>query len=250
MLPKTFLLVLFIRVCGLIETARAQTYAMQSVEGIKTRIKIAHGSNDENVTIYCLHDSLKLRFYNNMQDVSVFQNKFLQITYGVHAGSDIASTNLLLLCVSKGKLCQALHITSFINASMKAVDTDTDTLVLDEHRFFQSKSHLTGTNKSNYRFNINLQDKSTSKSDPKTNYNIDTTMVLNFDTDKHVFYSDHRAVSQYFSVYDYKTSKDIKRYFKGTFPVIKIRQNITYYFIKGEWYNRSNNNQLSKDAYK
>jgi len=250
MLPKTFLLVLFSLICGLIETARAQTFAVQSFEGIKTRIKIAHGSNDKNVTIYCLHDSLKLRFYNNIQDVSVLQNKFLQITYVARAGSDIASTNLLLLCVSKGKLCQALHITSFINASIKAVDTDADTLLFNEHRFFQSKSHLTGTNKSNYKFNINLQDKSTSKSDPKTNYSIDTTMMLSFDTDKNVFFSARRAVSQYFSIYDNKTSKDIKLYFKGTFPVIKTRQNITYYFIKGEWYTCSNNNQLSKYAYK
>jgi hypothetical protein len=242
MLPNTFLLALFIFVCGLIETAKAQTYTVKSFEGIKTQIKIAHGSNDRNLTIYCLHDSLKLRFYNNMQDVSVLQNKFLQITYRVHAGSDIASTNLLLLCVSKGKICQALHIMSFINTSIKAVDTDTDTLILDEHRFFQSKSHLTGTNKSNYKFNIVFQDKSTSKSDPKTNYSIDTTMVLNFDADNHVFYNTRRAMSQYFSIYDNKTSKDIKRYFKGTFLVIKIRENITYYFIKGEWYSCIDNN--------
>jgi hypothetical protein len=230
-------------------TAQAQTYAIESLEGLNTKITLSEQSVGKVLNIYCLKDTIHLGNYAYIREVKVLGKKMLQVTYGIMAGSDISAANLLLLCVSNGKLCQALHVESFLKSSLKAIDSDTNAILFDEHQFRRLTMHLTGTDKSNYKLSVNIHDEEKSKAHPKSSHNTNTRVILNFDADEHIFYSTHMQVSKYFKVFDTKTQKETKRYIKGNFPVIKLNAD-TYYFIKGEWYGWGSKNNLVKYAYK
>jgi hypothetical protein len=112
----TFLLLLSFHLIS--ETAKAQSYNVESLD-----------RTEENINLYCepngilaishLQDTLLINDFMSVDTIEVLSQVFLKITYAKRAGSNEDFANQLLLCVSNGRLCQALHIDALTTYDMR-----------------------------------------------------------------------------------------------------------------------------------
>jgi len=217
---------------------KAQSYSIESLEGTKTKIKLSNEQFSGKLTISCLKDKIFISDYMSIDTVRLIRNKFLQIVYNNRAGNNQSLKNLLLLCVSNGKLYQTMHLQSFSKSDL-----------LDEHSLYWLEFNLIGTNKINYKINVNVHDENKSKRTSKTNHDIDNQFTLRFDTISNAFYNVHEKLVKSVTVYDPKIQNEIKQYINGDFPKIRIDKT-DYYCIKGEWYEKGNGGVFLKYSYK
>ncbi|HTE00980.1 MAG TPA: hypothetical protein VK668_16930 [Mucilaginibacter sp.] len=174
---------------------------------------------------------------------------FLKIVYGARGGTGIHISKTLILTVNNQKLRQSLHITSLFNEEFIDFSKPVDQLKpVDIKSVYELNFALAGDNTRNYKLNIKIHDEKQSKQNPRTNYSHNKEAVLIFDLNQCIFYNEHKAVSRYFIVFDPKTQNETRQYISGTFPVVKLYKS-EYYYIKGEWYEKNDNN-LSKYSYR
>jgi hypothetical protein len=227
--------------------SNAQTYSIKALDGLTQQIHLVHELGDQKLVIFCLNDTLTIDDFINVSDVFILKGSFLKIQYAIRTGSEQSRERLLLLCVNKNKLCQSLHIQSLGKYDIdKVFDRKADSLKLfNEHRDYEIKISLIGTDKRNYKLKVDVHDAFISKVSSQANYDYNSKVILNFDPTQGVFYSNDEDLSQYFNIYNHKTQSDIKQYVMGVFPTIKLDKNC-YYYIKGEWFEKGNDINLIK----
>jgi hypothetical protein len=235
---------------GLTNTAKSQVFNVESLDGKARQIHVLSDYGKRILTIAFLNDTLHIKDLTNIEATDILNKHFLRIIYSLRGGSGINLRNTVILTVDGETLCQSLHIMSlfdeeFIDFS-KPVDSSSP---VDVKSVYEAIPNLTGNNSENYKLNIHIHDERKSKHTSQTNYSRDNQITLNFDTSQHVFYNIHQDISQYFTVYAPEILKETKRYIMGTFPVIKLGQN-EYYYIKGEWYKKNDNDYLYKCSYR
>jgi len=231
--------------------SNAQTFKIKSLDGIFQQIHLMHEVGDQKLVISCFKDTIVINdFINISKNVAILKDCFLEIQYSIRSGSNQSTERLILLCVNKNKLYQAVHMQSIETFDIDEVyDKTADSLKLfDEHGDYELKVDLTGSNIGNYKLKVYIHDESKSKYDPKTDHNYNAQVILGFDSNNDIFYSYFEDISQYFTVYNLKIHKKIKQYFVDTFPIVKLNK-IIYYYIKGGWYEKGNNNELVKFTY-
>jgi hypothetical protein len=225
-----------------------KTYNIQSFDGTNNELHVITDLGDDILRVSCLKDTLRIHdLISIIGNIHILNRNFLEIFYEVRSGSDEDVQYMLLLCVNKKKLYEAMDITSLSTGEFRATyNKKADALTLyDESSLYKINASLTGNSKKNYQLKVNINDSVRSKHDPTTSYSYHNNSVLNFDPFRNVFYSVKKDVYETFKVYDFKTESEYKQQVRGNFPEI-ILGDMDYYYIKGEWYEVGNNNHLMK----
>lgn len=235
---------------GLINIAHGQVFNIQSLDGNSCQVRVLPDDENNTLTIAYLKDTLHIKGFTDIKAIDVLNKSFLKIVYSIRGGSGIHLRHTLILSVSGKTLCQSLHITSLFDEEYidfnKPVDSSNP---VEKKSVYEADLNVTGNNSQSYRLDVKVHDEKKSKHAPQTNYNRHDAVALSFDTNQNIFYSTHQDVSKYFTVYDPKTQRETKQYMMGTFPVVKLGK-IEYYYIKGDWYEKSINEDLSKYSYR
>lgn len=246
MLKYVILLIILINVG---KAVQAQSYTIESFEGIPQKINVT--CDGENLTITCFRDTIHITDFNDFPEgATLLNNNFLKVVYDARGGTGLHLTHTLLLCVNNQKLYQAIHITSVFNEEFidysKKVDPANPVAERSRYELFLN---LTGSSKEDYKLTIHIHDERKSKEPHRTNYNKNSQTVLKFNKLLNIFYSKYERVSNRFTVFDPKTYDEGKQYVSGNFPVVRLGA-YDYYIIKGEWYEKDDHNNLTKYSYK
>ena len=218
-----------------------QTYTIESFNGQPKKIT-AILDFDDRLKISYLKDTLYIyNTYGTEGKAEIINKKFLKITYGYKAGSDLNYERVVLVGIKDDKLCVPISVTSVISWEITQVyNKVADSLKLfNEVRNYQIKLKATLDD----RLIVDIHDENTSKHDPKTNYNNDYNTVLLFDEKKNVFYNKDENLAAYYTIFHPDTYVEEKKYIWGNFPVIHLGK-IDYYYINGQWYEKGENNYL------
>ena len=210
-----------------------RTYQIKSLGGRNCKVKVWDDFENGTVRIIYLKDTINVYESTGIDKTEILNNNFIEINYRFRGGSDIAVGNVVILCVNNNKLCEAAHVEGYINWDVHGEKADN-----------HIKISLGGSNKKNYKLNVNVYDRFSSKNEPQSNYKYYNRSILYFDVNRNVFYSLKKDVYQSFAIYDHKTNKENKQQIRGNYPVIILGKD-NYYFIKNEWYSVGDNNQLS-----
>ncbi|GAA3958506.1 hypothetical protein [Mucilaginibacter dorajii] len=241
-MTKQKLLLLFIAVCAIWNSAKGQSYSVESFEGQTVKINLTEKPTKKtwySATVSCLTDSLFLVDYNGIKEVHVLGHKFLEIVYDTRGGSGYQSRNTVILSVKENKM----HVAILVNSFGKAFGSDIDGSI------YVVKFNIIGNNKSNFKLVAHIYDRHNSSSYPSKNYVRNKKVILNFDSVRNVFYSAHKRITQSFTIDDPKTQQSGKQKISGTLPIIALVPD-NYYYINGEWYKRGYDDNLFKEYYR
>lgn len=236
------LLLLFITVCTIWSSAKAQSYSIESFEGQSVKIHLTEKATVKSwyvAKISCLTDSLFLVDYRGVKEVHILSNMFLEIIYDTGGGSGYEARNTAILYAKRNKINVAILVNSFGNIFGGDIDGSLYTV----------KFNTTGNNKSNFKLVAHVYDRHKSISNPQKNYIRNENVILNFDSVRNIFYSTHKSISQPFIINDPKTQRSNKQQISGSLPIIALVGDY-YYHIKGEWYKSGYNHNLYKEYYR
>ncbi|MEO6849181.1 MAG: hypothetical protein ABI203_02055, partial [Mucilaginibacter sp.] len=241
-MTKQKLLLLFIFVCAIWNSAKAQSYSIESFEGQVVKIHLTEKTTQKSwytAKLSCLTDSLFLADYNGVKEVHILGHQFLEIVYDGRGGSGFQSRNTLILSVKKNKINVAILADSFGRAFGGDVDGS----------LYVVTFNIMGNNKSNFKLVAHIYDRHRSNSSPQKNYVRNKNVILNFDSVRNIFYGTHKKVTRSFTIEDSKTQQSNKQQISGSLPVIVIEPTY-YYYIKGDWYKSGYDDNLFKGYYK
>ncbi len=230
--------------------AVGQAFLLSSVDGNETSIKLFFNDERDIITISCAKDTLTINGVTYIDTIIVLDKRFLLVNYNIRAGSGLHMRRSLIVTVKNNILCQALHITSlfseeFIDFSKPVPSSNP----ISESSLFNVKFSINRNTASNYVLITHIHDEKKSIDSPKTNYERDNELTLNFDAIQNIFYSNYENLSQYFTIVDPKTQEETKQYLVGTFPMIQLGSD-KYYYLKNEWYEQNEEGSLTKYSYR
>ena len=222
-------------VCSLLViNSQAQTYAITTLDGTSTTIKIQDNtvaaSTRTPLVISCSTDKLIVSNYWAAGEVKVVNKKFLQISYHERAGSGLGIGNTLLLCVSHGKLRQAMHISSyFYELGYDKIITRYTRLLLDKENTAHTTIYDTLELKQNSR-----HDRITSRKSSAIN------SVIYFNPTQRIFCNYQKKINTTLCNcrYNFESNQAVKKYFAGTVPAFQL-DNLEYIFVGNRWYCKS-----------
>lgn len=242
MKKQKLLPMLIIIVCGIWNSAKAQTYSIKSLEGQTVKIKLAEnlaGKSRYLAKVSCLTDSLFLVDYNGVEEVRVVGNAFLEIVYDTRGGSGYQARNTAILSVKKHKINVSMLSDSFGKAFGGDIDGS----------LYVVKFSITGNRQSNFKLLAHIYDRHKSRSSPQKNYIRNENAILNFDSVRNIFYGTNQRITQSFTINDPKTQQSNEQQISGSLPTVALGGSY-YYYIKGEWYKRGDNKSLFKEYYR
>lgn len=224
---KKIIIVLLICLYVTIGSTKAQSYNIQSFEGNKANINLYYKPSSGMLTISYLRDTLLINNYMSVDTVNILNKVFLQINYVKRAGSNEDVINQLILYVSNGKLCQALHVNSLTTYDIRP----------SEYSLFKLKVTLAGHDTNTYKLSLNIHNEKSSKRSPKLNYKYNKTAFLAFDKKNKAFYNSYEPTMGYYTFHDLNDNSTRKKYIKSDIPIVKVEKD-KYYYIDGHWYTR------------
>lgn len=243
----SFVIILF-SIAVLNNQLRGQTIKIQSFDGKSQTIKIAHDSDQDLLTIATLKDTVHIEDCTSIEQAIASNKNFVRIIYQVRGGSGIHVRRMIILTSKNNKLYQSLHIIALFKEEFIDYSKDPVSVAPDKSSLYEVKINLTNTDYHNEKMIGSIHSEEKLKDSPQKNYNREKNVSLNFDTTKNIFYNNKVNISQSFTIYDPKIQKERKQYIAGMFPIVRLGT-YEYYYIKGEWYQKGDNNDLSKYAY-
>jgi len=233
---------IFVTVCTIWNSAKAQSYSIESYEGRTTKISITNYSTDNSrygAKISSRTDSLFLTDYNGMNEVHVLNHKFLEIVYDTRGGTGSQIRNTVILTVKGNKINVAMLTNSFGKAFGGDIDGS----------LYVIKFNITGNDQSNFKLVANVYDRHKSSSSPQKSYIRNKKITLNYDSNRNIFFTTHKSITQSFTINDPKTQQSNKLQISGLLPIIALGPK-HYYYIKGQWYGTGYDDDLFKDYYR
>jgi hypothetical protein len=211
----------------------SQLCSIVSLDGKKNKVKIVPDYQNHVLRISCLNDTISINDYWGVPPEMSWLNKnFIMIKYAVRGGSNLGLSNVLILCVCKDKIWEAIHVRQYTHWETGNESSD-----------YNVKLSLTETKQSNFCLNVKVIDWFKSKSTPQENYNYKDQTALNFDVTHHVFYSLKENLSDYYTTS--AMGKKFKQKVNGRLPIIVLGKE-TYYFSQNNWYQSQRSNELYK----
>lgn len=229
-LKTTWIVLLFIGFYFTFNSAKAQSYKIESFEGTAANIKLYYKPLSGMLTISYLRDTFLINDYMSVDTVKVLNKVFLQINYVKRAGSNEDAINQLLLYVSNGKLCQALHVNSLTTYDRRP----------NEYSLFKLGVTLGGHNVETYKLTLNIHNEKSSKQSPKSNYKYNKIEILAFDKKSKIFYNSYEYIIGDYTFHNLIKGGGVSRVkgsLKNDVPVVKIEKD-KYYYINGNWYTK------------
>ncbi|WP_151088917.1 hypothetical protein [Hymenobacter baengnokdamensis] len=234
----------------MINVAKSQKYSLLSLKGDKIQFQLAKNAKKHVLYIAYSTDTIYVRDVEDVKKVSVINDKFLNIIYGVRAGTGITETRTLIVSGCNNKINQSLNITSLFSDNFLDFNNHvTSTMKVEVKSNYIVVFYLTGNDINNYKIVANLHDKRSSLHNPKANYNNHRITTLKFDRRLNIFYNSHEQISGYYTIWDPKIQKRIKQYIKGYFYVVHLGT-YSYYYINNVWCMISDGFYINKYNYK
>ncbi|UOQ70531.1 hypothetical protein [Hymenobacter cellulosilyticus] len=224
-------------------SARAKTYTVRSLEGKASVVSLSYKPFSKKLSISFKRDTIYLHNYTNTQAVSILAGNFLQVTYGIRAGTGLALQNTALLCVVKDRLQVALLVQSYASGFST---TPGNASTIDKQWLNTLKFSVPKQSKANFELLFTIQQQQKSKLHPPANYTKPGKAVLRFDTTRYIFYSTRNNINQSFTLVDSRTNTEIIKAIKEIAPIITLGED-TYYFIANSWYSIGADNKLFKE---
>ncbi|MEO6979517.1 MAG: hypothetical protein ABI113_14100 [Mucilaginibacter sp.] len=233
---KQKLLLLFVAVCAIWNSTKAQSYTIESLEGAKVKIQFTRTSSWYGEAFSCLTDTLFLNDYGYAKEIHVLNRKFLMIDYYTRGGSGFQRRDAIILSVKNNKINASMLVQSF----GKAFGGDSD------GSLYRIKFNVTGNDTSNFKLIAHIYDRHNSYEHPKTSYIKNKQVTLAFDPDQNIFYRVRKKVARSFIIDDSKVPSE-KLEVNEILPVIffdKLDKYTYYYYITGSWYQTGEGDRL------
>jgi len=246
---KRIFIITALLISSTIGMARSQVFRLKTFTNYEAVFQLSLDDVKRTLSISFAKDTVHLRNVDDIKVAKVLNKNFLMIVYGVHSGSGMHLTQTIILSANKNRICQSLNITSLFSEEYLDFDKqDTSAIKVEVKSNYTVELSLIGDNTNAYKLSANVHDVRISK-DSTTNHNITDVASLNFDQSRCVFYNVNEDVIGYFTIFDPKTQEEVRKYIKGNFAAIKLGT-YKYYYIGNTWYERSDNNYLTKYSYK
>lgn len=220
---------LVLLICLLLATAsKAQTYSIKSLDGSKAFIKLYYKPFSKRLIISCAKDKLIIYAYTGPEETNVINGYFLQIKYYKRGGSGIGLGNTLLLCVSHGKVRQAMHIESYssnLNYSSDSNPERTTQKIIDTRLALDAANSAHVTTYDTLVAGQNQNFKRTSAATKK--------YTVRFGLTKRVFCNYQKSINA--TLITFKNNRDIIKKFIGVAPAFQLN-NSEYIFVGSNWY--------------
>jgi hypothetical protein len=203
-----------------------KTYAIQSLEGKTVKVKVLPDYVHNILCVIYLRDTIKVfDYWDVTPKTSYLSKQFLKVNYEVRGGSNLGLGHSMIICVSRNKLYEALHVLQYTDWEsgelLKKYDVEFALLI----------------RKKNYIINARVNDKSISTNNPETNYQYTNNSQLHFDKKLKIFYSIKQNLYDTLKVSYH--DKTFRRKIEGNFPQVLLEDN-KYIFIEGQWFELSN----------
>ena len=235
--------------------SNAQMYNVQAIDGTAQKISVADNEKS-TLIISCLQDTLLINNWNNTIGTTLLNHNFLKVVYDIRVGVGLHEVHTVILCINKNKLIEALHYESLFHEEFQDYRETADPIGgIAVNSTYKVDLTLTGNAAKDYKLTAKVHDAQKSKLSKQENFNRNTIAHLNFDTGENIFYTDLLDIDRYFTISRYFTATGSrfrekgKLHIKGKFPVVKFGK-ITYYYIKGFWYERGEKDELVQYSYR
>jgi len=211
-----------------------KVYDIKSLDGENQKVSIIPDYVNRVLKISCLKDTIfDNYFWGVPTDVTILDKTFLKISYEVRTGSGEDGATVIIVCVDKKRIYNAINVRSLSSYNMG-----------DEHGVYKLKIAFDGNNIKTYKLLIKVHDDAYSNYEPSSNFIYNNLSVLHFDINRRVFYSLKQDIYGNLKMHDVKTAKEYQQHIGGNFPVIILGDEI-YYFINGLWYQKGNDDSFS-----
>lgn len=228
------------------QTAIAQTrttsYIIKSLDGIPKKVSLTDGgpAGDEALRITCGSSKVSINNYWAPGKVSLLKKTFIEIEYAQRGGSCIGIGYTLLVCVDQDKIVVSGIFMDRLTGCGAGEDDS-----------YTIRSNITESKIYKYKMGIYAHDRKTI-TDPKLgkSYNKHWADQLEYDKALHIFHNGYQTLSGNFLITSENSPKSIKESIDGKFPIISFKGPEsgadTYFYIKGNWYERGQKNYLIK----
>ena len=248
---STWILILFL---FLTEYAIAQDDLIEtkfikisSLENVQTDLNIIYNASDGSITIDLNKDEkIVLCECKGITGIkTIGKEHFLELNYSIPGGTDQKIEQSALICLSKGKLYNALQCESLFDEN--TVTSSVNSLKLFHVRNIYKISFLSLKEKGGVcRLVINIYNCNKSERDPQSNQETSDSVMLKFDPEKRIFFNDTVRLNGDYNITDEGWSDKIKgRFINELCPTVNL-QGAQYLFITGAWYSKISNNVLVK----
>jgi len=218
--------------CLLLTTvSQAQTFSIKSLDGSKAFIKLYYKPFSKRLTISCAKDILIICDYTGSEETTVLNGYFLQIRYYKRGGSGIGIGNTLLLCISHGKLRQALHIESYSSNLNYSSDVDykrTTQRILDTQLTLDAANNMYAIT---YDTLVSGEDRNFQRNSLPSRKN-----TVRFNIIENVFCNYQKKVN--INLITFNNNHDNTKHFNGVAPAFQLN-GTEYIFVSGKWYAKS-----------
>ncbi len=254
-MPKPIFIAIILFIVSACKTATGQVYNLRALDSSAQKIQVADNGKS-TLIISCLQDTIRINNWNNTIVTTLLNHNFLKVVYAIRAGVGLHDVHTVILCINKNKLIEALHFESLFHEEFQDYRETADPIGgVAVNSTYKVDLTLTGNAAKDYKLTAKVHDAQKSKLSKKENFNINCIAHLNFDPAENIFYTGHLdiaryvTVSRYFTATGAKFSKKGKLHIKGKFPVAKFGK-ISYYYIKGFWYEKGRGDELVKYSYR
>lgn len=214
-------------------------------DSLRYSIDIQEDVINEITTFSTQEYALKIFKVQDIENVTVYANTFLQIQFRVRGGSGIKLRKNVLLCVSRGKIFKALDILSNVSSVVPEVyDKVADSLKLFDER---EDYHVTVSikQKGNYYKAVLSESKKVElKYNPSQNESFEKSYELDFDPGGYFFYNSMKRLNKRYKVNSSKDNQVSEKVFSEKVPCMQLYQT-AYLLIDGEWFLDNGNDSLS-----
>ena len=228
--------------------ANAQVYNVHSLDGPAQKISVAD-SEKSTLIISCLQDTIYVHNLNNIDEAKLLNRNFLKVVYDARGGTGIHLQHTVILCLNNKRLIEALHLVSLFHEEFMDFSKDADTIgKVAVNSTYSVHLSLSGNNPAHYKLNAKIHDDRKSKISHGESYSRDDESHLSFDPVVNVFYTSQLELARNYTIAGPNVENETEQHIKGKFPVAKFGK-MTYYFIKGCWYERGDS-ELVKYSYR
>lgn len=239
-------LLLTVPVC---KPANARIYNIRALDGSAQKIRVADDEKG-NLIISCLLDTIYIPNLNNITEVRLLKHAFLNVIYDSRGGSGLHIQHTVIVCVNNKRLVEALHFTSLFHEEFIDFSKPVDTAdMVAVNSTYGVSLMLTGDAAKNYKLNAKIHDKRTPKLSQDDNYSRDNIARLNFDPGENIFYTSKLKLSGHYTIVGTNAKNDADQYLKGKFLIANFGK-MTYYYVKGCWFERGYGDELVKYSYR
>ena len=214
----------------------AQTYAIESMEGKIERVRLSHAPYTNQLTVSYQRDTLYLADYAGLIGAHLLGKNFLEIVYTRHGGENAESRNTAIVTISHERLRASMVANSFSKGGIN-----------DRGSLFSVSFHLTPAKDRSLQLMANVHDEQAGEDGKPVR--TDTLLLLRFDPEEAIFYSDRRLVARSLRVFEPGEGERKDVAVHEHLPVSAISDDI-YYYYKGNWYVELMENNWSKLSFR